>query len=544
MADETQLLYLEPDDEITTVVRRLRDADAARVVLVASGRTKATTSAVALRLLAQVASEEGREVVLVADAAARALAAEAGIPAFASVADANAEGAVPAPAPPPAAAPIHVVRGEDTPVTVDEPPAAVPPVAPMPPSGMEETQAVRIPPPQTARPRPRPGPGPGPRDPRPRQSAAGFPLAVLAGLLALLVVAGAAAATVLPGANITISRQSVPVGPVNYSVTPEVHPSDAAPLESTIEGEAGGRRTKRTAATGIVTFINYSDENVLVPAATVVSAGGEILFQTTQEVVVPDSFFGFVGIADAPVAAVEKGAASNVESDAVNRIEDRDIDRALRGGGPDDRRVRNQNPIAGGDDVPQFLVRRRDVLRVTDAITADLEGQLAELRAENPDRIYPSGDPPAAEITVPEDLIGHVSDEPFTFELTGQLTDDQPYVLRADAEEAAREQFAADPDAVPEAMELDEDSITIELGEATLDGEILTVATTIIAAAVPDVDVEALRQELAGKTASEAEELLEPIGPSTVELWPMWVDRIPRLDWRITIDVQAAGPPI
>src|ERR1051325_2692146 len=95
MADETQLLYLEPDDEITTVVRRLRETDAARVVLVASGRTKATTSAVALSLLAQGAAAEGREIALVADAAARALAAEAGIPAFASVADANVEGAVP-----------------------------------------------------------------------------------------------------------------------------------------------------------------------------------------------------------------------------------------------------------------------------------------------------------------------------------------------------------------------------------------------------------------------------------------------------------------
>ncbi|HEY7464785.1 MAG TPA: hypothetical protein VH987_10195, partial [Candidatus Limnocylindria bacterium] len=95
MADDTQLLYLEPDDEITTVVRRLREADSPRVVLVATGRSKATTSAVALRLLAQVAAEEGRHIALVADAGGRALAAEAGIPAFASVADANAEGAVP-----------------------------------------------------------------------------------------------------------------------------------------------------------------------------------------------------------------------------------------------------------------------------------------------------------------------------------------------------------------------------------------------------------------------------------------------------------------
>src|SRR6188472_3774485 len=121
MADDTQLLYLEPDDEVTSVVRRLREADAKRVVLVASGRTKATTSAVALRLLAQVAAEEGRELALVADPGARALAAEAGIAAFASVAEANVEGAVPAAPPPAPRAPIHVVRGAGEPAAPDQP---------------------------------------------------------------------------------------------------------------------------------------------------------------------------------------------------------------------------------------------------------------------------------------------------------------------------------------------------------------------------------------------------------------------------------------
>jgi hypothetical protein len=82
MGDEPQILYLEPDDEITSVIRRLRETDASRVVLVAAGRTKATSSALALRLLAGVAADEGRELALVADGLGRSLAAEAGIAAF------------------------------------------------------------------------------------------------------------------------------------------------------------------------------------------------------------------------------------------------------------------------------------------------------------------------------------------------------------------------------------------------------------------------------------------------------------------------------
>ncbi|HEX3220321.1 MAG TPA: hypothetical protein VHU77_09925, partial [Candidatus Limnocylindria bacterium] len=145
MADETQLLYLEPDDEITTVVRRLRESESSRVVLVASGRSKATSSAVALRLLAQVAADEGRQVALVADAGARALAAEAGIPAFASVAEANAEGAVPMEPPPARRAPIHVVRGEPEPAAPELSGGGLPSAESVTtPRGMEETQAVPV----------------------------------------------------------------------------------------------------------------------------------------------------------------------------------------------------------------------------------------------------------------------------------------------------------------------------------------------------------------------------------------------------------------
>src|SRR2546422_3498165 len=92
---EPQLLYLEPDDEITSVVRRLRGADAGRVILVAPGRSRATSSVVALRLLARTAAEAGRSVALVADASTRALAGEAGIAPLRAVAGAT-------PTPPPA----------------------------------------------------------------------------------------------------------------------------------------------------------------------------------------------------------------------------------------------------------------------------------------------------------------------------------------------------------------------------------------------------------------------------------------------------------
>jgi 2-C-methyl-D-erythritol 4-phosphate cytidylyltransferase len=89
VSDVPVLLYLEADDEITAVVRRVRAAAPGRVIVVAPGRSRATSSVVALRLLARAASDEERDVVVVGDALTRSLAAEAGLAAFASVDDAR-----------------------------------------------------------------------------------------------------------------------------------------------------------------------------------------------------------------------------------------------------------------------------------------------------------------------------------------------------------------------------------------------------------------------------------------------------------------------
>jgi hypothetical protein len=540
MADDTQLLYLEPDDEVTTVVRRLREADAGRVVLVASGRTKATTSAVALRLLAQVAAEEGREIALVADPGARALAAEAGIAAYPSVADANVEGAVPAAPPPAARAPIHVVRGAGEPAAPDQPAAIAAAAAAAVPlaARLEETQAVPVQGAVPAAKRSTKAPAPTAR--RARPAARSVPRAAIAAILILLLMGGAAFATVLPGATVTIHPDPVAVGPESYSVRPPVQPSDTEPLQSTKSGEATGHRTRRTAATGVVTLSNYSPFVVFVPQGTLVSADGIVFFATRQAVSVPDSAFFFAGTADVEVEAVEAGTAGNVPSDAINRVEDEDVDQQLRQGAPQNRRVRNFDPTGGGSETELNVVRRTDVIHVRSAITRDLESQLADVVTSDPDRVYPTMQPPRADIPVPEDLVGHVSEDPFTFELTGTMPVDRTFVWRADAEAEAIEAFLADEGAVPPDTTLAEDTIEVDIGEAARDAETIVVQTTVTADAVPDLDQENIRRGLVGMTAGEVRQALAPIGPADVSLWPGWVDRIPRLDWRISVNVEPA----
>ena len=112
------------------------------------------------------------------------------------------------------------------------------------------------------------------------------------------------------------------------------------------------------------------------------------------------------------------------------------------------------------------------------AITRDLESQLADVLTSDPERMYPTIQPPRADIPVPDDLVGHVSEDPFMFELTGTMPADRTFVRRADAEAEAIEAFLADEGAVPPNTTLAEDTIEVDIGEAALDGESIVVQTT------------------------------------------------------------------
>jgi hypothetical protein len=233
----------------------------------------------------------------------------------------------------------------------------------------------------------------------------------------------------------------------------------------------------------------------------------------------------------------------NVDAGAIDTIEDKGVDRALRGQGPDERRVRNDDPTSGGADQELLVVRDSDISAVTDAIRQDLRRQLADQREQSgEDRIYPSGDQPRVRIEVPDDLEGHTSAEPFTFELTGTLQDDRPYVLRADAEAAAAAAIGEDETAVTPGTAIAPDSVQVKIGGASLDGDAVVVQADVTAQAVPQYDESAIPGRIAGSTAEQAEAELNSIGPTTVRLWPFWVDRVPRLDWRVSVEIRPVEP--
>src|SRR6266550_4024254 len=86
------IIYLDIGDEITSAAARIRAAEAVRIALVLPAGSHLATSRINFRLLAREAQGRSRQLMIVSpDASARALAASAGLPVFASVREMEAE---------------------------------------------------------------------------------------------------------------------------------------------------------------------------------------------------------------------------------------------------------------------------------------------------------------------------------------------------------------------------------------------------------------------------------------------------------------------
>jgi hypothetical protein len=512
VSESPAVVYLEADDEITSVVRRVRAAEAERVIVVAPGRSRATSSAVALRLLARTGDEEGREVALVGDALTRSLATEAGLAAYATLDDArSAEPSAPGEPTEVHHAAIHVVRGSDETV---ETPAIV---------ADEATRPVPI-----ARPDPEPS-----RRRRPIVVAA---VAVLAVVLAL----GLAGAAVLPGATVTIDPVTEPVGPVEYVVEAGRPDQLSGTAEATATVTATGSYDILAPSTGTVVLFNWSGFDQPIAAGTLVAAG-EQAFETQDDVVVPSGQLtpdGRIEAGEAPVGVVAAapGPAGNVGAGAIDTVLSGDADARLRGfPNNTEQRVSNPEATSGGVDEQGIRFSRADVNAAVEALTADLQAQVDDELAEHADAILVPAEPAEPTITGLDDLVGKRDEAEAT--ITGSLPWEALTAQRGDVVDDARERFAAETTRLPPGHTLLPESVEIELGEASVEDGVLRVAATATGRSAAEIDTSEVVERIGGLTREEAEAELADLGDATVELWPDWVASVPSMDWRIEVRV-------
>jgi hypothetical protein len=584
------IFYLDIDDEITSAAARIRGTDDLWVVLVLPAGSRIATSRMNFRLLAREAQQRSRRLSIVApDASARALAATAGLPVYASTLEYEA------------AAPEHRATGPEEvaqPAPVEEAGARSP--GPVSTAGTAIAQARRLtaeelaardaaPPDGAAGSRsgpaavpaasgrsvdlgahgpgsvephatgPRPGPTTGlgaerdrPAPSRPRRRLRGT---LLVGLFAagfLAVTGGAAAYLLLPSASIELTVRPAGLAPVDFMITADpaatvADPSAAIvpatvldiPLAASGAFPSTGKRIDEAPAVGSVRWTNCDPTRAYtIPRGTLVRTVAGVAFATDEAVFLP------VAILNPPritcqdrtvgVTAAKAGPDGNVAAGTITVIPGQYNSVVIT--------VRNPAPVSGGirNEFPK--VTQKDVTAALAALGKQLDAQLAA-SAPVPAGLaagstaYP-GTATRGTITPSVDPATLVDQEVAQFDLGATATGTVVTVDRASVGALGQARLAA---AVPAGRDIVAGSEQVSVGPGTVDGQRIHFAVTARADSVPRLDVAALRVQLEGRSPAEATAMLAPYGDAVVTLWPGWVTAIPTIDARV--DLRIVGLP-
>lgn len=563
------IIYLDPDDEITTAATRIRTADAPRVGLVVPFGSRVATSRINFRLLAREAQVIGRRLDIIAtDTSARALALSAGLPVFASVGE--YEDALDEDAADPSATGAAAGAATATAETTGPGPkpagrARAGSAEASASAGAEERAAERV-----AGARERAGFSaldaerqaeldeivarsrqPTPAGPRRRGPGAGTIVGVLV-LVAAVVVSAVAGATVLPAAEITVTPRIVPVGPMAITITAD--PRETAidevaglipamtleiPVVASGEFSATGKRVEQTKATGGVRWTNCDPTaSYTIAKGTIVKTADGTGFATEEQVFLPVA--GLSGTppnlevkcttSDVAVTASTAGEAGNVAAGTIKVVPAK-YNRTVVS-------VSNAKPTTGGSRTEFPKVAQADVDAALASLRTEVEAQFA-VELQNPD-LVPSGATVFPETAVPGEPVPTidpttlVDQEVATFALgmaaSGTVLAVDASPVRAIAE--ARLTAAVEP-----GYQLVEGSIAVAVGEGSVSEGLIDFPVTGTARQVRPVDAAELKQIVFGLPKAEAEAALAPYGDAVVALWPGWVTSVPTLEQRVTLTV-------
>jgi hypothetical protein len=572
------IVYLDVDDEITSAASRIRAARHPRVAIVVPYGSRVATSRINFRLLAREAQAADRRLDVIApDAAARALAASAGIPVFTSVAEYETalevgdedEGEGPAAAAGTAGAEPSDDRGGEEREARDrrsaeprrhskprpeDPVMGSPEARPRRPSESEAVGAGAAASGVAAGALAMTGPANGTQyrtgDRTARRRRIPVWLIPVAGMLALALVAtGVAAYVALPAAQITVTPRIERIGPLTLQVRadPDAATVDLAngripaerveiPLEATGEFVATGTRVDERRATGRVRFASINTVGpVAVPSGTRVATLDGIVFETTQRVTVPAASVAGDrierGFAEAAIRAVKAGPEANVAAGSITQVPD-----VLR---TQQISVDNAGATQGGRRDTFPVVQQADVDNALLQLRADLDTQL-ETALEDPEDI-PAGATPLPEtVTMDEPVPGPdpaelVGQEVQAFTLGMTTTARLLAVDSGPVEGIARTRLEA---AVGEGYELIDGSIEITVGEAAVRNGEVTFPVSGTAQQTRPVDAAEIEAAVLGRSRAHAEEILARYGTAEIELWPDWVDSVPALEQRVEVTVR------
>jgi hypothetical protein len=574
------ILYLDVDDEITTAATRIRGAADKAVAIVLPSGSRLATSRINFRLLAREGLERNRVLSIVAaDPAARAIAASAGLPVYASVAEfeaAGVPGAVPSDSSPDAAKTTRRRRAAKGAAagaaelggsaatlgwTADRS-AAEQMSADLLTGGGPDAPTVVAPPPRLEPPARRALP---PAETRPRSSAAtasdvpnawsggrlsGRLFAVLGSLVVVVLILAVVGYVVLPRATVVVTPIAAPIGPVSFVVRADpdatsvdavggVIPATRLSLDFTASGEfeATGKRVVQAKAKGSLRWRNCDPtRSYTIPAGSVASTGSGIGFETDAAVFLPVAIPSPDGTritCQARVVAaraVKTGPGGNVGAGSVTVVSS-DLNSVVI-------KVSNPAAMTGGKRNEFTRVQQADVDAALAQLTKDIGAQFSSWAAA-PDELpqgataFPATGKlgtlvPSAD---PSTLID--VEEP-TFQLGATATGTVVAVDVSQIDPVARERIAAQ---VPAERTLRDGSVTVQPDAGSADGELVDFRVTAAGQAIAVLDPTALREAIKGKSVDEARTILGRYGTVSIDTWPGFVSSIPTIDARLDLTV-------
>jgi hypothetical protein len=559
------VFYLDVDDEITSAAARIRASEDPRVGLVVPSGSRIATSRINFRLLAREALERNRALSIVStDPAARALAASAGLPVYATVAEYEADqGAQGDEATKAAGAP---KRGRPS---SGEAEAGIGLAATAASSATDIGIGGRGAGAGTG------GAGTGAgagSDGRigARSSAASAPAvraasrtsrasaraaATVVALVVIALVVGLIGVFLLPSATITVTPKLEAVGPLQIPIRADPTATSADPVAGVVPAvqlskdfalsstfNATGQKVDATAATGTVRFTNNDTSSAaVIPAGSKVSTATGVAFRTTQDVTVPSATFPAFkpGVASVGVTATSVGPAGNVAAGTIRQVPSGFSSILLK--------VTNQAATSGGKSTTTLQVQKKDTDAAVAALTKALKQQFTTWLAA-PDALAPGStafpktgvlSAPSAE-TDPSTLIGVTQT---TFQLTMTATGTETSVDESTVTTLAIGRLRT---SVPAQFSFVAGSEKVTLGTPHADGAAVVFPVIATASQVRHLDPDTLRQQVKGKSVDEARAILADDGTVDIQTWPGFVSTIPSLEWRLTLTIDTgdvSGPP-
>jgi hypothetical protein len=299
----------------------------------------------------------------------------------------------------------------------------------------------------------------------------------------------------------------------------------------------GSRDIPSTLASGTVVFTNQTPQTLLIPAGTVVTTFGAepARFRTVSDVTLSGGV-GRTVQATIEAAPTSAGSSGNVDANLINFVE-----------GPlaQSVTVRNPQPTRGGSlrqsgvvtkaDYDNLLLLAREKIKQTSL--ADFNAKLTGTQFIAPDTIRIVREQP--------DWISYSAD---IGDPVNTLTLDMRAKVQAvaiDEAQARQATLASLSGRIPRGQQIVPESVQFTRGalQASQENDRVPFFMSAAGSVTARVNVEHLRQRLAGVAANEVpailerELLLDPRRPPQIDLFPSLLGRLPVLPVRITIRV-------